>query len=307
MNNNTTTLNPKKQCLSVVKDEVVVGGGGGGGGKWESLNPEILALIFTRLSAEERVGVLPVVCKSFAACVHGPYCWAEIDIDQWCRKMDRTGFQVDSAVRRLVRRTRGTVRRLSAFKVGDPGFAYVANCGRFLRVLQIPMSDVTDKMVERHAISFENMAVLDISYCLKITCKGLESFGKNCKTLVHLRRNMPLPEVLPSYNVNGTGIKPDDSEAMIIADTMPGLQHLELCYGRFGDDGLEAILAKCTALTHLDIRGCWSVKLDGDLEDRCYQLQEFKSPWHDEFDSVASSGSDSDGANADVESSSDED
>ena len=126
--NNTTTSNPNKQCLSVVKDEVVVdGGGGGGGGKWESLNPEILALIFTRLSAEERVGVLPLVCKSFAACVHGPYCWAEIDIDQWCRKMDRTGFQVDSAVRKLVRRTRGTVRRLSAFKVGDPGFAYVAN------------------------------------------------------------------------------------------------------------------------------------------------------------------------------------
>ena len=124
--NNTTTSNPKKQCLSVVKDEVVVVGGGGGG-KWESLNPEILALIFTRLSAEERVGVLPLVCKSFAACVHGPYCWAEIDIDQWCRKMDRTGFQVDSAVRKLVRRTRGTVRRLSAFKVGDPGFAYVAN------------------------------------------------------------------------------------------------------------------------------------------------------------------------------------
>ena len=124
--NNTTTSNPKKQCLSVVKEEVVVDGGGGGG-KWESLNPEILALIFTRLSAEERVGVLPLVCKSFAACVHGPYCWAEIDIDQWCRKMDRTGFQVDSAVRKLVRRTRGTVRRLSAFKVGDPGFAYVAN------------------------------------------------------------------------------------------------------------------------------------------------------------------------------------
>ena len=118
---------------------------------------------------------------------------------------------------------------------------------------------------------------------------------------------MPLPEVLPSYNVNGMGIKPDDSEAMIIADTMPGLQHLELCYGRFGDVGLEAILAKCTALTLLDIRGCWSVKLDGDLEDRCYQLQEFKSPWHDEFDNVTTSGSDSDGANADVESSSDED
>jgi hypothetical protein len=96
-------------------------------GRWESLNPEILALIFTRLTAEERIGVLSCVCQSWALCLHGPYCWAEIDIEQWCRKMDRTIFQVDSAVRKLVRRSKGTVRRLTAFKVGDAGFAYVSN------------------------------------------------------------------------------------------------------------------------------------------------------------------------------------
>ena len=141
--------------------------------------------------------------------------------------------------------------------------------GRFLKVLKIPMSEVTDNMVEKHAVSLANMTVLDISYCLKITCKGLEAFGKNCKALVHLRRNMPPPELVPTYNV-----KPDVSEALTIADTMPGLQHLELGYGRFTDVGLEAIFAKCKALTHLDIQGCWSVKLlDSHLEDRCLQLQ----------------------------------
>ena len=173
----------------------------------------------------------------------------------------------------------------------------------------MPMSDVADKIVEKHASSLANLTVLDISYCLKITCKGIAAFGKNCKALIHLRRNMPVPEVLPTYNMTVMNTKPDDSEAMIIADTMPGLQHLELCYGRFSDVGLDTIFAKCNALTHLDIRGCWSVKLDGHLEDRCFQLQQFKSPWHDEFDNLTSSESGSDGAddgaNSDEEFSSD--
>ncbi|KAM4083828.1 hypothetical protein ACJW30_08G087200 [Castanea mollissima] len=269
---------------------------------WEGLNPEILALIFTRIPAEQRIGVLSLVCKSWSQCLCGPYCWADIDIEQWCRKTNRTVFKIDSAVCKLVRRTRGTVRRLSAFKLGDRGFAFLANCGRFLKVLKIPMSEVTDNMVEKHAVSLASLTVLDISYCLKITCKGLEAFGKNCNALVHLRRNMPPPELVPTYNV-----KPDVSEALTIADTMPGLQHLELGYGRFTDVGLEAIFAKCNALTHLDIQGCWSVKLDGHLEDRCLQLQEFKSPWHDDFDIGASSENDSDEADSDEESSSDTD
>lgn len=71
----------------------------------------------------------------------------------------------------------------------------------------------------------------------------------------------------------------NELEAMVIADTMPLLQHLQLGFGCFGDTGLGAILAKCKALTHLDIQGCWNVKLEGELEDRCLQLSDFKSPW----------------------------
>lgn len=271
-------------------------------GRWEGLNFEILGIVLSRIPAEQRIGVASVVCKSWRACIGGPYCWEEIDIDQWCRKRDRTVDQVNSAVRKLVRRSsKGTFRRLSAYKLGDAGFAFTANCGRFLKVLQIPMSDVTDKMVEKHAESLANMTVLDISYCLKITSKGLEAFGKNCKALIHLRRNMPPPEVAgPAYIVT---LKANDCEAMVIADTMPGLQQLELGYGRFGDCGLGAILAKCKVLTNLDIQGCWSVKLGGDLEDRCFHLVDFKSPWFDDFDNGTSSDNDSDGADDDGESS----
>lgn len=167
--------------------------------------------------------------------------------------------------------------------------------GRCLEVLKIPVSSVTDKMVTKYAESLTNLTVLDISYCMKITWEGLEAFGKNCKSLIKLRRNMPPPDfdsVLASI-----AREVDEYEAITVADTMPGLIHLELGYGLFSDNGLDAILAKCRALCHLDIRGCWNVRMKGDLEDRCSRIKEFRSPWDDELDNATSSDSDFHGGN----------
>lgn len=121
-------MSPKRMCLSEKKKEDENGAAENNEkAMWEGLNPEILALIFTRIPAEQRIEVLSLVCKSWSQCLCGPYCWADIDIEQWCRKTNRTVFKIDSAVCKLVRRTKGTVRRLSAFKLGDRGFAFIAN------------------------------------------------------------------------------------------------------------------------------------------------------------------------------------
>lgn len=154
------------------------------------------------------------------------------------------------------------------------------------------MSQITDQMVERHAESLAKVTVLDISYCLQITSKGLEAFGKQCKSLVHLKRNMPPPEwwVPPEAVAHNT----DDSEALTIADTMAGLNCLELCFGHFGDRGLNAIFTKCKSLAHLNIQGCWNVDLEGDLKEKCEKLVAFTDPWLEEYENtVESSGSDS--------------
>lgn len=150
---------------------------------------------------------------------------------------------------------------------------------RCLKVLQIPMSEVSDKMVEKHAESLATLTVLDISYCLRITSKGLEAVGKSCKFLIQLKRNVPPLEL---EETEKRAKKMDDGEAMAIANTMPGLNRLELAYGRFGDHGLNAILTNCKALTRLDIEGCLYVELNGDLEQRCDQLMDFKAPWTDD-------------------------
>ncbi|CAL5330664.1 unnamed protein product [Camellia sinensis] len=283
-----------------------VGCGGGEEGRWEGLNPEVLAQIFVRIEAEERVKTVGLVCRSWLEAVAGPYCWTDIDIEQWCRRSNRPLHLVDSAVRKLVRRSKCTFTRVSACKLGDSAFSFIANCARYLKVLQIPMSEVTDKMVEKHAGSLVNITVLDISHCLKITCKGLTYFGKNCKSLIHLKRNMPPPEWENPTQV--VTFKIDDSEAMIIADSMTGLCHLQLGFGRFGDHGLDAILTKCKELTHLDIQGCWNVEMEGELKDKCERLAVFNGPWLHDYEYEGILETDGSGADtSDQSSSSDSD
>ncbi|KAF5195715.1 F-box protein skip19 [Thalictrum thalictroides] len=142
------------------------------------------------------------------------------------------------------------------------------------------MSDVTDRMVMKHVESLKMLTTLDISNCNKITCKGLETLGKCCTSLVHLKRNMPPQQLV--YDI-GSVAKKDDEEALVIADTMRSLRSLELGYGCMTDLGLDAILTKCENLIHLDILGCYGVKLEGDLEDRCNQLTSFKTAWEEEY------------------------
>lgn len=50
---------------------------------WDELIPDALGLIFINLSFEERVTLIPRVCKSWAKAVTEPYCWQEIDVEEW--------------------------------------------------------------------------------------------------------------------------------------------------------------------------------------------------------------------------------
>jgi len=145
----------------------------------------------------------------------------------------------------------------------------------------MPMSEVTDQMVEKHAGALSMLTILDISYCIKITSKGIEVLGKSCKALVEFRRNMPPPSYEFSQD-NGAGA--DESEAMAVANTMRSIEHLELAYGRFSNHGLDAILSNCGSLCALDIRGCWNVELDDNTGSKCDLIQSFGCPWENDYE-----------------------
>ncbi|KAI7980942.1 F-box protein FBW2 [Camellia lanceoleosa] len=69
-----------------------------------------------------------LVCRSWLEAVAGPYCWTDIDIEQWCRRSTRPLHLVDSTIKKLVRRSKCTFTRISAYKLGDSAFSFIANC-----------------------------------------------------------------------------------------------------------------------------------------------------------------------------------
>ncbi|KAK8944123.1 F-box protein FBW2 [Platanthera zijinensis] len=249
---------------------------------WNELNPELLALIFKRLPADELARTMSFVCRGWRDAVAGTYCWSEIDVEEWCRRVNRVD-DIDVGVVKLVALSRGSVRRLSAYRIGNWGFSFTAVSGDHLKVLQIPMSDVNDLTLQKYSSFLRALTTLDISYCRRITSKGIEILGKCCMSLANLRRNMSPPQY-ESTPDNGVAAKINEYEALAVASTMFGIRELEMSFGRFSDYGLHAILTNCKELCSLDIRGCWNVQLEGNVGTRCDALKSFKDAFYDPCD-----------------------
>lgn len=70
-----------------------------------------------------------------------------------------------------------------------------------------------------------------------------------------------------------------DVDALSIAKSMPELRHLQLLGNCLTDIGVNAILDNCPHLIHLDLRKCFYVNLDGNLENRCsVRIKDLRHP-----------------------------
>lgn len=223
---------------------------------WDELIPDALGLIFRNLYLEEILTVVPRVCKAWSRAVNGPYCWREIDIEEWSRYVQPE--QIDAMLRLLVRRSCGSFRRLVVSGLpNDSLFCFIAEHSASLRSLELPWSEITDPVVEQVAGKLSSITFLDISSCKHIGARAIMSFGKHCNSLVGLRRTMPPAEFAESER--------RDDEAFAIALTMPKLRRLELSYLRLATQGVLQILSHCPDLEFLDVRGCRDVILDEKL------------------------------------------
>ncbi|ESQ38043.1 hypothetical protein EUTSA_v10029275mg, partial [Eutrema salsugineum] len=108
-----------------------------------------------------------------------------------------------------------------------------------------------DKAVEKLPLLDE----LEVSYC-KLSAESMKVVGKSCPNLKTLKLNRGAYEYF--YD-----------DAFAIAETMSGLRHLQLFRNRLTETGLTAILDHCPNLEHLDLRQCFNVYFDGDLEKWC--------------------------------------
>ncbi|KAH9621170.1 hypothetical protein KSS87_019563 [Heliosperma pusillum] len=223
---------------------------------WDELMPDTLGLIFKSLPLDEILNVVPSVCKSWANAVRGPYCWQEIDIEQWSRY--RRPESLDRMLILLIGRSSGCLRKFCVYGLGTQlGLSMIGDNANNLWNLRLPGSEIRNYMVEQVAGKFSGLTFLDLSYSTKIGAPAIEAFGKHCKLLTHFKRNMHPWDV--------TLRKSQDDEAFAIAGTMPQIKHLELAYLMVTTEGVLRIITNCHELELLDMRGCWNVKLDEEL------------------------------------------
>ncbi|KAG6774138.1 hypothetical protein POTOM_021487 [Populus tomentosa] len=167
---------------------------------WDELIPDALGLIFSNLSLQEILTVVPRVCKSWSRV--GPYCWQDINIEELTTRCHPD--HLDRMLQMLITRSCGCLRKLAAS----------------LQTLRIPRSDISDSIVEQIAGRLSTITFLDVSYRTKISGCALQAIGKRCKLLVGLCRNM--------HPLDTEGMETQDDEASAIAATMPKLKCLSL-------------------------------------------------------------------------------
>ncbi|CAO2830794.1 unnamed protein product [Amaranthus hypochondriacus] len=231
---------------------------------WDELMPDTLGLIFQKLPLDEILNVIPSVCKSWAKAVRGPYCWQEIDIEEWSRY--RRPESIDRMLVLLIGRSCGSLRKLCVYGLAsEMSLSLIADHAKSLQNLRLPRSEISDLMVEQVTTKLSSLTFLDLSYCTKIGAPALQAFGKHCNLLTSLQRNMHPWDVTERMN--------QDAEAYAISATMPQLKHLELAYLNVTTDGVLQIIKNCQELELLDIRGCWNVKLDEEFLKKRTKLE----------------------------------
>ncbi|GMI67216.1 SKP1/ASK-Interacting protein 18, F-BOX WITH WD-40 2 [Hibiscus trionum] len=231
---------------------------------WDELIPDALGLIFKNLSLQQTLTVVPRVCKSWRRVVTGPYCWQDVDIEQWSQQCRPD--TLDRMVQMLITRSSGSLRKLCVTGLAnDRSFSFIADNAKSLQTLRLPRSEISDSIVEQVAGRLSSVTFLDISYCKNIGAPALEAIGKHCKLLMGLRRTMHPLEVIDKVS--------QDDEAFAIATTMPKLKQLEVAYLLISTEGVLKVLENCPELELLDVRGCWNVKLDENFIKKFSRLK----------------------------------
>ncbi|KAK2659793.1 hypothetical protein Ddye_006326 [Dipteronia dyeriana] len=220
---------------------------------WDELIPDALGLIFKNLPLKEVLTVIPRVCKSWSKAVAGPYCWQEIDVEEWSNRCKPD--HLDRMLQMLITRSSGSLRKLCVSGLrNNMMFSFIAENAGSLQTLRLTRSEISDSVAEQIAGRLSAITFLDLSYCCKIGATALEAIGKHCKLLAGLCRNMHPLDTADKLS--------QDDEATVIATTMPKLRRLEMAYSVVSTEGVLNIISSCSKLEFLDLRGCWDVKID---------------------------------------------
>ncbi|XP_048446731.1 putative F-box/LRR-repeat protein 21 [Pyrus x bretschneideri] len=112
----------------------------------------------------------------------------------------------------------------------------------------------------------DDLYSLGKKYNLKKMCRHAEQL---CSSRL---RSLRLVQILCGTGKSGFEVSMKSGtldNALAIAGTMHGLQHLQVFANELTDEGLREILDCCPRLVSLGLRYCFNLKVDGDLRMRC--------------------------------------
>ncbi|KAM1138481.1 hypothetical protein COP1_036412 [Malus domestica] len=256
---------------------------------WTELPDEITSSILSRLGAIEILESAQKVCMKWRIVFKDPLMWRTIDMRNDGDFDDELPYDVEKMCRHAVDRSRGGLVDINIEYFGtDDLLRYIALRSSGIRRVRIAHCDeITDEGLSKMAKRLSLLHDLDISLC-QLSCKSVQVVGRSCPRLTSFKWNKEWFRIWDDdsdddYDSDGEPRPPapynkrDDSDALAIARTMPGLIHLQLFGNKMTDNGLRKILDCCPHLKSLDLRHCFNLSLGGDLELRC--IERIKKLW----------------------------
>ncbi|GJM91022.1 hypothetical protein PR202_ga07357 [Eleusine coracana subsp. coracana] len=260
---------------------------------WSEMPTDALAAVFGKLDAAELLTGAGLVCRAWhRLAATDPTLWRRVDMSD-----QGDLLETEAMARAAVDRAAGTMEAFWADTfVTNNLLLYMSQRASSLKSLQLSLCHMVSNEGFSEAIKgFSELEELDITFC-SLYGSVCEAIGKACPQLKCFRLNERWT-ILHSEYLDGLD---DDTEALGIASTMPGLQDLQLIGNNITNDGLMAILDCCPHLKSLDIRQCYNIQLDDALKSKCARIRNLKLPYDPISDfkfracilsSVANSGS----------------
>ncbi|VYS61747.1 unnamed protein product [Arabidopsis thaliana] len=235
---------------------------------WAELHPDLLSSILLRLSPLEILENARKVCRSWRRVSKDPLIWRRIDM----RNLRRLYciYAMEACCRHVVDLSQGG---LLEFNIDQWRFQttsllnYMAERSSNLRRLRVKGGQITSVGIFEAIVKLPLLEELELLYC-SIEEEHFKTIGQACPNLKTLK--------LVGF---WSHLNESDNDALAIADTMPGLLHLQLISNGLTNIGLNAILDGCPHLECLDLRQCFNINLFGDVERQFLErIKDFRCP-----------------------------
>ncbi|XP_058752339.1 putative F-box/LRR-repeat protein 23 [Vicia villosa] len=243
---------------------------------WVELPRDITANIFQRLGTIDIVTSVRYVCPIWWNIFKDPLMWRTIRMTKFSDFYDQPVEICQYAIKQSCGHLENIF--IDDFATDDL-LKFIAENASNLRGLRLVNCPGISNEVFCQAVKILPLLErLNISLC-NLSKDSLEVVGQYCPLLTVLifgRSEFPFDIC--------------DDDAIVIAETMVGLRHLNIQGSSLSNAGLFAILAGCPHLEFLDIRGCYNLDLNDSLKKKCIdQIKNLRLPEpivYDDYDNI---------------------